>query len=151
MELSKEELNQKYSEAERRLTKKDYTGNILYLPFDPEEEYFYILNSQTRSMILDQLNSQFDVQEKLNVSKRTTALDVVFKKGEEPLPVYVFCRYTKGKPHYTSRKGCFSKFEKIPSNFPPYWIFEAAVMLLNCLWAACFNAVYCFQAPTWTI
>ncbi len=97
MEPSKEEVNQRYAEAERRMTKKDYTGNILYLPFDPDQEYFYILNSQVRSMILDQLNSQFDVQEKLNVSKRMTPLDIVFKKNEEPLPVYVFCRYTKGK------------------------------------------------------
>ena len=97
MDKSKEEINKKYAEAERRMGKKDYTGNILYLPFDPEEEYFYILNSQTRSLILDQLNGQFDVQDKLNISKRTTALDIVFKKGEAPLPVYVFCRYTKGK------------------------------------------------------
>ncbi len=97
MEETKEELNQKYAEVERRLSKKDYTGNILYLPFDPEEEYFYILNSQTRSMILDQLNREFDVQEKLNVQRRTTPLDIVFKKDQEPLPVYVFCRYSKGK------------------------------------------------------
>ena len=97
MDPAKEALTKKYAEIEHRLTKKDYVGNILYLPFDPEEKYFYTINATQRAPILEQLNKEFDIQEKLSISKRTQQLDIVFKPGDAPLPVYVFARWSKGK------------------------------------------------------
>ena len=46
---------------------------------------------------LDQLNSEFDVQEKLSIAKRTQTIEVKFDKASEPIPVCVFARWSKGK------------------------------------------------------
>ena len=98
MEPTKQAISKKYADLERKLTKKDFVGNILYLPFDPEEEYFYTINATQRAPIMEQLNKEFDIQEKLSVSKRQQQLEIVFNAGESPLPVYVFARWSKGKP-----------------------------------------------------
>ena len=95
--MDPEEANKKYADIERRLTKKDYVGNILYFPYDSDEEYFYIIDPTQRAKILDQLNQEFDVQEKLTVSRRTQAIEVQFGKDTEPIPTYVFARWTKGR------------------------------------------------------
>ncbi len=97
MDPEKESLNKKYAEVDQRLSKKDYIGNILYFPFDVEEEYFMTIDSVQRSHVLDQLNQNFDVQEKLTVSKRTQTIHIRFAADEEPIPVCVFARWTKGK------------------------------------------------------
>ncbi len=97
MEQAKKELENKYSDAERRLSKKDYVGNILYLPYDPDGQYFYSVDPTQRARLIDQLNVEFDVQEKLSVSKRTSMIEVKFGKDEPPLPVCVFARWSKGK------------------------------------------------------
>ena len=97
MEPTKEDIFKKYSEVERRLAKKDYVGNILYFPYDPDEKYFYSVDPTQRAHIIDQLNVQFDVQEKLNVNKRTQIIEVQFGKESAPLPCCVFARWTKGK------------------------------------------------------
>ncbi len=97
MDSEKEEVLKKYNEAEQRLSKKDYLGNILYFPFDNEQEYFYTIDSFQRSSVLDQLNQEFDVQEKLSISKRTQTIHVKFAADEEPLPLCVFARWSRGK------------------------------------------------------
>ena len=101
MEQSKDNLQKKYSEVEHRLQKKDYIGNILYFPYDVEEEYFYTITSIQRAPIMDQLNQEFDVQEKLSISKRTQIIHVKFAPDEEPIPLNVFARWSKGKSLFT--------------------------------------------------
>ena len=95
--MEPEEITKNYAETERRLTKKDYVGNILYIPYDPDEEYFYSIDPTQRAKILDQLNQDFDVQEKLTISKRTQPIEVRFGKEDEPVLCYVFARWTKGR------------------------------------------------------
>ncbi len=97
MEQPKDEVAKKYTEVEHRLSKKDYIGNILYFPFDVEQDYFYTIDNVQRAHVLDQLNSEFDVQEKLSISKRTQTLHVRFANDEDPIPVCVFARWSKGK------------------------------------------------------
>ena len=101
MEEDRETLLRNYAQAEQKLAKKDYIGNILYIPFDPDEEYFYTIDPTQRAKILDQLNQQFDVQDKLSVAKRTQVIDVQFEKDGDVLPVCVFARWSKGRiPEY---------------------------------------------------
>ncbi len=95
--MDQEEINKNYADLERRLTKKDYVGNILYFPYEPDEQYFYIIDPVQRVKILDQLNQEFDVQEKLTISKRTQPIEVKFGRDAEPSHCLVFARWTKGK------------------------------------------------------
>ena len=97
MDENKEALLKKYAEAEHRLSKKDYIGNILYFPYDVDQDFFYTIESAQRSHVLDQLNQEFDVQEKLSISKRTQIIHVKFADDEEPIPLCVFARWGKGK------------------------------------------------------
>ena len=67
MEQEREIIGKKYAEVEHRLSKKDFIGNILYFPYDVDEEYFYTINHVQRASIMDQLNSEFFLDIKLAV------------------------------------------------------------------------------------
>ncbi len=97
MEVSKEEAMRRYMQAEKKLEKKDYVGTLIYVPYDPQDKYFYYLDKENRAIILDQLNQEFDCQEKLSVNKRSLTLDIQFQKDAEPIPTRIFARVAKGK------------------------------------------------------